>query len=194
MPRGENKVVLDCTTELIQFMDSHKGDLRASFHMALTYLQYYKDEFVAKYGQQSYDEHIKRYSVSAVEQTRLANLEKQKEIEEKRRELDIREQEVKIKMGFLSAETQAMNDKHEEKVETIEAKKARENTKELKQLEHDDAVDQKWLEADEQSIREHPERKGDFEPLIAQIKERMAERNKRIAELREPQPQQQPHP
>jgi len=67
MPKGDNKCVINLTTELKLFMDAHKGDLERSFHACLAYLQVYRDEFIQKYGQECYDEHVKRYSRPATQ-------------------------------------------------------------------------------------------------------------------------------
>lgn len=171
-------------------MDSKKGDLRASFHMAVTYLTFYKDEFIAKYGQECYDEHVKRYSVPAVEQTRLANIEKQKELAEKRRELDIREKELEVKMKYLSAETQIMNDKHLDKEKLAE----RQTEKEALERERNKPRRQKELEQFIKANDEFQQRETDPERLktLRETRAKLEEELKQY--VGEKEPQQEPHP
>ena len=124
MPKGDNKLVLNCTTELKQFMDSKKGDLERSFHCALIYLEKYKEEFIAKYGQECYDGHVKRYSIPAVELRNKANQKKQEALELKRRELDLREKELAIKIR--NAENfEEQTEIAKEKTETKDQEKAK---------------------------------------------------------------------
>lgn len=138
MPTGDNKVIINLTTELKIFVDKRKGDLERSFYLALEYLKQHKDEFIAEYGQQSFDEHVKRYSRSAVE-LKNAHYAKKKEVfEAKKRELELREKELAIKSNFLNAQTQVMTDKHE----TNEIKQAleRERLKPKRQKELEEMI------------------------------------------------------
>ena len=180
MPTGDNKVNLNCTTELKQFIDGKKGDLYPSFHMALAYLEHFKGEFIAKYGEQVYNEHVARYSIPAVKVRDASNKKKLEKIAEKRRELDIREKELELKTKFLSAETQIMNDKHELKVSEKEMR----NSKEIARLENELIPVKGELKRAEEFLLKNPDKKGNVEPRIAQLRERKAELEARITQLK----------
>jgi chromosome segregation ATPase len=184
MPTGDNKVNLNCTTELKQFIDGKKGDLYPSFHMALAYLEHYKTEFIAKYGEQVYNEHVARYSISAVKVRDASNQKKLERIAEKRRELDIREKELELKSKFLSAETNIMNDKHDDKI----AESEKRNRKKIEALQDELIPVKGSLKRREEALVSRPDLKGNLEPLIAQDKEKIAELEAQIAQLK---PQQE---
>jgi hypothetical protein len=137
MPTGDNKVTINLTTEVKIFVDKRKGDLERSFYLALEYLKQHKDEFIAEYGQQSYEDHVKRYSRTAVELKNAHYAKKKETLEAKRRELELREKELAVKSSFLNAETQAMTDKHDKRQKELdEANK----TVEQERLEHLDQM------------------------------------------------------
>ena len=113
MPKGDNKCVINLTTELKLFMDNKKGDLERSFHCVLAYLEKYQADFVSKYGQECYDEHIKRYSRTAIELRNEAAKRNKEFIERKKLELELREKELAIKTKNaenFEIQTQGAND------------------------------------------------------------------------------------
>lgn len=180
MPKGDNKTVINFTTELKQFADSNKGDLERSFHVALTYLAHYKEEFIAKYGQECYDAHVKRYSIPAIELRNNSVQRKKESLALKRRELELREKELELKTKFLNAETQVMSDRHEQNSHEKEHR----NRKIIARLENELIPINGSLKSAEEALLLHPDNKGHLEPRIAQFKEKKAELEAQIAQLR----------
>lgn len=117
MPRGDNKVTVNFTTEMKNILDRHRDDLYPAFFVAQIFLERYKDEFIAKYGQAKYDEQVARFSRPDVQVRNEATQRKKESLAQKRRELELREKELEVKNHFLEAETERMRDKHEETTE-----------------------------------------------------------------------------
>ncbi|MGA3110588.1 MAG: hypothetical protein ABSE15_00965 [Candidatus Bathyarchaeia archaeon] len=186
MPKGDNKTVINFTTELKQFADSNKGDLERSFHVALTYLAHYKDEFIAKYGQECYDAHVKRYGIPAIELRNNSVQRKKESLALKRRELELREKELELKTKFLNAETQIMNDKHKPIEEKEKNEKEREKVEQEKQI----GYHKKKIQEYEQVIKDgFPSPHGYFYQSKEQVEQLIREEQEKIQAL-EPHPQE----
>lgn len=191
MPKGDNKTVINFTTELKQFADSKKGDLERSFHVALTYLDHYKDEFIEKYGQECYNAHVKRYSIPATELRDNSIKRKKENLAMKKRELELREKELAIKSKFLEAETTVMNDKHETAMSKAEEEAERERMKipEYRALIREKKDINEWLER----AKKEPDKPWYSPDKVEKMTAQLAEINLKIKNF-EFEPQQAPHP
>jgi hypothetical protein len=177
MPKGDNKVTINFTTEMKQFGDGMKGDLYLSFYTALCFLQQNKEEFIAKYGQECYEAHIKRFSRPAIEVRNDSAQRKKDALVLKRRELEVREKELEIKSKFLQAETTVMNDKHQTK----------EEEKLLKNPDYLALIKEKRdIEANIRYIEtKEPKPLSDYKvKILSEYQTRLAEVNQKIAQLR----------
>jgi hypothetical protein len=101
MPKGDNAITLNLTTELKIFIDKRKNDLHGSFYVISEFLQQHKNEFIKEYGEQVFNDHVKRYSKTAI-QLRNEKLERdQKEIEKQELEVKIKKESLRLKAKEL---------------------------------------------------------------------------------------------
>lgn len=117
MPKGDNSVVINLTTELKIFIDNNKGDLERSFYIALAYLEKNKDAFIEKYGKQCYEDHVKRYSRTAIEMRNDKQKRKEEWIKRREEELDLKRKELDVKKANSQTYGSIIESKEEERKE-----------------------------------------------------------------------------
>jgi len=116
MPRGDNSVVINLTTELKVFIDKHKGDLERSFYIISEFLCFHAREFIKDYGEQAYETHMDRYTKTAIQLRNEAQLEQRAELERKQKELELKERELNLK-------EQNANSYSQQTAQTVEKKR-----------------------------------------------------------------------